>query len=87
MTEQAPSPWYKTSTFWFTLAALIVSSVLFVKLFPSDSKPEKLLMVANMVLVGLGFSGSRKDVNKAWDMPPRVQQEEAKPSERNIPNE
>ncbi len=77
-----PTPWYKTATWWFTIAALMVAAMLTVKVFPSDSPGEKFLLVANFVLGGLGFGSSRMDVKKAWNTPSPQQQEEAKPSEK-----
>lgn len=65
-----PTPWYKTATWWFTLAALTVAAMLTIKAFPSDSVGEKTLLVLNLVLGGLGFGASRMDVKKAWNLDP-----------------
>src|SRR3990167_1906856 len=75
-----PTSWYKTATWWFTFAALSVAAMLTVKVFPSDSGGEKWLLVANLVLGGLGFGASRMDVKKAWNIDSPKQQEEAKVS-------
>jgi hypothetical protein len=84
MTMMTPTPWFKTATWWFTAAALLVTGMLTLKFFPSDSIGEKMLLLANFVLGGLGFGASRMDVKKAWNTPSPVQQEEAKPSEREV---
>lgn len=70
MNTTAPTSWYKTATFWFTLMASSVTALLMVKLFPSDSIQEKLLLAANLVLGGLGYKASRGDVQEAHELPP-----------------
>ncbi len=57
--------WYKTATWWFTLAALSCTALLTVKLFAPNSSGEKLLLAANLILGGLGFKSHRKDVKEA----------------------
>lgn len=69
-----PTPWYKTATWWFTLAASVVTALLMVKYFPNNSQAEKLLFAAQLVLGGLGFKASRGDVKEAHNMPSPQQQ-------------
>jgi hypothetical protein len=72
--NETPTPAHKTLAFWLTIAALFVTGMLSQKLFPSDSIGEKLLFVLNFVLGGLGYTASRSDVKKAWNIPSPEQQ-------------
>lgn len=50
---------WKTSEFWLSLLAIVISAMVLAEVFPSESVWAKILLVASIILSSLGYTVSR----------------------------
>ena len=59
-------PWYKTTEFWISLAAVIIGSVVASGIVPADSVWERIIGLVVSALAALGYTGARLSIKKAY---------------------